>query len=127
MHHDTTNKSTVILVVDDEALLRLYAAGTLEENGFDVLEAANASDALQVLERRNDVRLIFTDIQMPGRLDGLDLIREVHRRWPQILLVVTSARVQPKDNEIADHGTFLPKPYSEQALVAEVKNAIKKG
>lgn len=71
-----------ILVVDDEAILRMNAQGVLEENGFEVLEARDAHEALHILEKRPDVRLVFTDIQMPGRLNGLDLLREVHRLWP---------------------------------------------
>ena len=127
MHQNSETQHTAVLVVDDEVLIRMHAAGTLEESGFEVLEAADAREALQVLENRPDIRLIFTDIQMPGKLDGLDLIREVHRRWPKILLVVTSARVKPRDSEIADSGTFLAKPYSEKQLITEVTEAIKKG
>jgi two-component system, response regulator PdtaR len=72
----------VILVVEDNELLRLHAAGLLEENGFGVVEAANADAALKLLETRDDVRLLFTDIQMPGSCDGMDLARKVHARWP---------------------------------------------
>jgi CheY-like chemotaxis protein len=80
------------LVVDDEELLRLFAAGLLEEHGFEVLEAENAAAALKVLESHHGVRLLFTDIQMPGVLNGLDLAREVHARWPGVLLVITSGQ-----------------------------------
>src|SRR5271163_1441568 len=81
-----------ILVVEDEELLRLNAADLLEDNGYAVIEAANAEDALRTLERRPDVRLLFTDIQMPGRIDGIELARLVHERWPHILLVMTSVK-----------------------------------
>jgi CheY-like chemotaxis protein len=73
------------LVVDDEEILRLFAAGLLEEHGFDVMEAENAAAALRVLESHRDVRLLFTDIQMPGALSGMDLAREVHARCPNVL------------------------------------------
>src|SRR5277367_5526302 len=73
----------LVLVVEDEELLRLHAANLLEDHGYRVIEAANAAAALKVLETRNDVRLLFTDIQMPGRIDGMDLARQVHARWPQ--------------------------------------------
>jgi two-component system, response regulator PdtaR len=69
------------LVVDDEELLRLYAAGLLEDHGFKVIEAENASAALKVFQSRSDVRLLFTDVQMPGELNGIDLAREVHAKW----------------------------------------------
>jgi two-component system, response regulator PdtaR len=73
----------------------LFAFGRptlLEENGFSVLEAPNADAALTVLESRPDVKLLFTDVQMPGSLNGMELARKVHARWPHILLVITSGR-----------------------------------
>ena len=83
------------LVVDDEELLRLYAAGVLEDHGFRVVEAENAAAALKVLKSRHNVRLLFTDIQMPGKLNGMDLAQEVHARWPDVLLVITSGQMRP--------------------------------
>jgi CheY-like chemotaxis protein len=81
------NARPIALVVDDEALLRMYASDLLEEEGFAVLAAADAEAALRILEARPDVRLLFTDIQMPGGCDGMDLARKVHARWPNVLLV----------------------------------------
>lgn len=116
----------VILVVDDEEILRLIATDFLEDEGYEVVEAANAQAALDILASRSDVRLLFTDIQMPGKLDGMALAREVHRRWPAILLVVTSGRMRPRDEDIPDHGRFLAKPYSGSSLLGEV-NAMLAG
>jgi CheY-like chemotaxis protein len=79
MDRDTLS-GKAILVVEDETLIRLWAADILEENGFSVLEATDADAALKVLESRPDVRLLFTDVQMPGSLDGMELARKVHRR-----------------------------------------------
>jgi CheY-like chemotaxis protein len=87
--------SKAILVVEDEALIRLWATDLLEENGFSVLEAKDADAALKILESRPDVKLLFTDVQMPGSLNGMELAREVHARWPHILLVITSGRERP--------------------------------
>jgi two-component system, response regulator PdtaR len=115
----------VVLIVDDEELLRLHAADLLEEEGFAVIETPNAEAALQVLESRPDVRLLFTDIQMPGPLDGMDLARQVHERWPHVLLIVTSGRVKPCTDEIPDHGRFVAKPYRAEDLVEQVKNLVK--
>ena len=81
MAETKTPPEPLILVVEDEELLRLHAADLLEEHGFRVVEARNAAAALKVLESRDDVRLLFTDIQMPGALDGMDLAREVHQAW----------------------------------------------
>jgi two-component system, response regulator PdtaR len=99
-----TSPEPLILVVEDEELLRLHAADLLEEHGFRVIEARNAAAALKMLETRDDVRLLFTDIQMPGTLDGMDLAREVYQRWPQVLLVITSGQKKPAEAEIPDHG-----------------------
>jgi CheY-like chemotaxis protein len=114
------------LVVDDEELLRLFAAGLLEEHGFEVIEAENAAAALRMLESHRDVRLLFTDIQMPGRSDGMDLAREVHARWPHVLLAITSGQVRPRDGEIPDDGRFIGKPYNESDLFNEVDDLMSK-
>ena len=114
------------LVVDDEELLRLYAAGLLEDHGFGVLEAENAAAALRVLESRHDVRLLFTDIQMPGMLNGMDLAREVHARWPDVLLVITSGQTRPSCAEIPDDGRFIEKPYRAADLLSEVDDLMRK-
>ncbi len=111
-------------MVDDEAVLRFLASDVLEESGFQVLEAENAKAALQVLADHPDVRVLFTDINMPGALDGLALAREVHARWPGINLVVTSGRLRPSDSEIPDSGRFVAKPYSPDALVNEIRRAL---
>src|ERR1700722_12766824 len=110
----------VILIVEDDELLRLYAAGLLEDHGFGVVEAENADAALTLLETRDDVRLLFTDIQMPGSCDGMDLARKVHTRWPHILLVITSGQLKPAQAEIPDHGRFVGKPYRANELVGEL-------
>jgi CheY-like chemotaxis protein len=90
MDRNALHTKAGILVVEDEALIRLWVADLLEENGFSVLEAKDADTALTVLESRPDVKLLFTDVQMPGSLNGMELAREVHARWPHILLVITS-------------------------------------
>jgi two-component system, response regulator PdtaR len=116
----------VILVVEDDDLLRICASDLLEDNGYAVVEAANAEAALEVLRTRSDVRVLFTDIQMPGPMDGMDLTREVHRRWPNVLLVVTSGRLRPKQEEIPDDGRFISKPYAEAELVGQVESLLNK-
>ena len=115
-----------ILVVEDEALLRMYAADLLEENGFSVVEAENADTALKLLETRDDVRLLFTDVRMPGSCDGMELARKVHARWPHILLVITSGHLRPAQAEIPDHGHFIGKPYGTNELLAEVYDMMSK-
>ncbi|WP_312795800.1 response regulator [Tianweitania sp.] len=112
------------LIVDDEALLRMHAAEVLEENGYTVLEAATADEALQILATTSDVKLLFTDIEMPGKLDGLELARRVHDRWPHILLVVTSGRLRPGDEELPEPGCFIAKPYKEAELVTKITHQV---
>ena len=121
-----TAPEPLILVVEDQEILRLYAADLLEEHGFRVVEAQNAAAALKVLETRNDVRMLFTDIQMPGALDGMDLAREVHQRWPRVLLVITSGQKKPTEAEIPDHGRFVAKPYRAAELLGQVDDMIHK-
>jgi two-component system, response regulator PdtaR len=114
------------LVVDDEEILRLFAAGLFEEHGFDVMGAENAAAALRVLESHRDVRLLFTDIQMPGALNGMDLAREVHARWRNVLLVVASGQTKPSRAEIPDDGRFISKPYGAAELFTEVDDLMRK-
>jgi two-component system, response regulator PdtaR len=120
------NALPVALVVDDEALLRMYASDLLEEEGFAVMAAADADAALKILEARPDVRLLFTDIQMPGGCDGMDLARQVHARWPNVLLVITSGNEKPSPAEIPDDGRFIAKPYKAEELFMQVEDLMQK-
>jgi CheY-like chemotaxis protein len=124
MDGDGLKSKAAILVVEDEALIRIWAADLLEENGFSVLEAKDADAALKVLEARPDVKLLFTDVQMPGSLNGMELAREVHARWPHILLVITSGRERPTRGEIPDDGRFVAKPYSAEELLGQVNDLL---
>ena len=114
------------LVVEDEALVRMYACEILEERGFNVLQAATAEGALKVMEAEPHVRLLFTDIQMPGAFDGMDLARQVHARWPKVLLVITSGQKRPSRAEIPDDGRFLAKPYVAEELISQVNDLMRK-
>jgi len=115
-----------ILVAEDDAFLRLVTAELLEDHGYTVVEADNAEEALKVMEKRSDVRLLFTDIQMPPGCNGLELAREVHNRWPKVRLVITSGQVQPARAEIADDGRFIRKPYRAKDLLDQIDGLIEK-
>jgi len=119
------HQQPVILVVEDEELIRLMAADILEDTGFSVLEAENAQGALDILEQRPDVRLLFTDIHMPGSFDGMELARRVHVRWPHVRLVLTSGRGEPRGTEIPDDGRFIVKPYRAEQLVGQVQELMR--
>ena len=109
-----------VLVVEDEELLRLSAADLLEEAGFEVLQAADAEAALALIQGRPDVRVLFTDIGLPGKLDGMELAQKVHEQWPHVLLLVTSGQRRPSRAEIADDGRFLAKPYTGDQVLGEI-------
>jgi two-component system, response regulator PdtaR len=112
-------------VAEDETLLRALAVDILEDTGFRVIEAGNAIAALSVLETRPDVCLLFTDIGMPGLLDGLELARQVHERWPHVLLILTSGQREPRRAEIPDDGRFIVKPYRAEELVGQVHELLR--
>ncbi len=92
-----------------------------------MVEADDAATALRILEGREDVRLLFTDVQMPGAIDGLDLVRQVHERWPNVLLLVTSGGVTVANGDIPDDGRFVAKPYCEGDLLGHVSDMIHDG
>src|ERR1700730_12172251 len=101
----------VILIVDDEPLVRLGVAQTSEDAGFEIIEAANSSEAIRILESRSDIRAVFTDIHMPGSMDGLKLAHAVRNRWPPIKIIVTSGREFLTEHDLPEGGRFFGKPY----------------
>src|SRR5476651_1377398 len=88
-----------VLVVEDEMMLRMRAVDIVEDAGFTPIEAVNADDALAILESRTDIELLFTDIQMPGSMDGLKLAYAVHKRWPAIKIILVSGQLKLTDND----------------------------
>jgi len=121
-----TAKSAV-LVVEDEALVRMDLVANLEDSGYQTFEASSAAEAIEVLERHPAIRVVFTDIQMPGTMDGLELARCVRKRWPPTIIVISSGKIQPDEDEMPDGVSFLPKPYDERKLsriLAEVTQRL---
>jgi CheY-like chemotaxis protein len=109
--------TAAILVVEDEPLLLELALAVVEDAGFEPLAAATADEALSILEAgADDVRLMFTDIQMPGPMDGLQLAHAVRERWPPVALIVTSGRRPIGPRDLPDGGRFIAKPYDVAAL-----------
>jgi CheY-like chemotaxis protein len=107
----------LILVVEDEAILRISATFILEEAGFDTLDAASADEAIVHLETDQQILIVFTDIDMPGSMNGLRLAVVIRSRWPAIDLVLTSGHVLVADQDIPARGHFLAKPYNSEQLV----------
>jgi CheY-like chemotaxis protein len=116
MQTQSTPYFPTVLVVDDEPLLRMDVAATLEEAGCHVLEAANADEALQMMERVAHIDLLVTDVQMPGSMDGIQLSAAVHSRWPDTEVMVTSGRIHPRAHELPPNVRFLAKPYPPYKL-----------
>jgi two-component system, response regulator PdtaR len=119
-----SRRQATVLVVEDEDLVRLDAAETLRDAGFTVLEAANAEQALAVVVRATDLDVLFTDINMSGRMDGLELARRVSRVRPDIHLLLTSGKVRPARAEIPPAGAFISKPYSPIAMTDAVARML---
>ena len=118
------NSSTAckVLIVDDEAYVRMLVADVLDEAGYEVIEAGNAQTALKRLEIADDVQVLFTDINMPPGMDGLELAEQVHQRWPQIGLVIASGYERPAREQIADGGIFVPKPFRPETIISAVQS-----
>ena len=106
----------VILVVEDEAIVRMMAVSVAENAGFEALWAATADEAIKILESRPDIRLVFTDVNMPGSMDGLRLAYAIRKRWPPVELIVTTGHRHIQSHELPDRGRFFAKPYNINAL-----------
>ncbi|MEA1834783.1 response regulator [Methylobacterium durans] len=123
MPFDPAAMSATVLVVEDESMVRTVAVDMLEEAGFPVLQAATADAAWAILERAEEIGVLFTDVDMPGSMDGLALASRVAERWPHIRLVVTSGRVGLRDADMPDDGRFLLKPYRQAQLLNAIDTA----
>jgi two-component system, response regulator PdtaR len=111
----------VVLIVDDEPLLRMLAVEAVEDAGFISLQAADADEALVLLETNPDVTLLLTDINMPGSMDGLALAHAVQKRWPAIKILVVSGQVKLLSSDLPPNSRFLGKPYHADAMVAGLR------
>lgn len=127
MSSDQTTPVPNVLVVEDEMVLRMRAIDIVEDAGFTALEAVSADDALAILESRSDISLLFTDIQMPGTLDGLKLAHAVHKRWPEIKIVLVSGQMKPADAERPANSKFFGKPLATQDMIAEIREMVGSG
>lgn len=106
----------VVLIVEDEVLIRMSAVHMVEDAGFSVVEACDADEALRILEDRSDIRAVFTDINMSGSMDGLKLAQAIRGRWPSIHLIVTSGLSVPPADQMPANVRFIHKPYGPAQL-----------
>ena len=114
----------VVLIVEDEMLLRMRAVDMVEDAGFTPVEAIDADQAVKILESRSDIALMFSDIQMPGSMDGLGLAQTVHTRWPPIKIILVSGALKLPDIDIPADSRFFGKPLEARAMIAEMRNMI---
>ena len=113
----------VVLVVEDEPLMLMDAVDLVTEAGFEAIGTKNADEAIRILESRADIRIVFTDVNMPGSMDGIKLAHAVRHRWPPIEIIVTSGLTLANVQELLpERGIFFPKPYTP----AQVVNALNK-
>lgn len=106
-----------VLVVEDEPILLLFATDVVEEAGYEAVCAANADEAIRILRSRDDIRIVFTDIRMPGSMDGMKLATFIRDRWPPIEIIVTSGHLAAAPPELPARGKFFRKPYRTQHII----------
>ena len=112
---------TTILVVEDEFLVREFLADTLIDAGYQVVAVADADAAIKMLETRNDIRLVITDIDMPGSMDGLKLAVAVRDRWPPVHIIIATGMQRPRDEDMPSGSLFFPKPYDMARVMEAVR------
>lgn len=119
-------EAAAVLVVEDEELVRINSCERLEQAGLKVLEAADAEEGMALLEAHPEVRVLVTDVRMPGWMSGIDLARQVAKKWPEISILVTSAYYTAEDGELPENMTLFPKPFPPELLVREVKLLLRR-
>ena len=119
--YSQTNHRSVVLIVEDEFLIRMDAIDMIRSGGFEAVEAKDADEAIEILESRPDITVVFTDIHMPGSMDGLKLAAAVRGRWPPIKIVATSGRANLSEEDLPSGSRFLTKPYSAREIVSTLR------
>ena len=110
-----------ILVVDDEAMIRHNLADFFADEGFQVFEADSADAAIGIMAENPSIRVVLTDVQMPGSMDGVKLAHYVHDRYPPTLLVVASGAAKPSDSDLPEHTMFIAKPFDPRSVLREIE------
>lgn len=122
----STKQAAAVLIVEDEPLVRAMAADSFMDAGYRVFEACDAADALTILEGRDDIAAVFTDIEMPG-MNGLDLAASIRGRWPAITVLITSGRVRPGAALLPVGADFIPKPYLPSDMIGKISALMASG
>ncbi len=125
---EPTSEASYALVVDDDFIIRTDAMDILEDAGFRVLDAEDGDAALDLLMTRYaDIMLLFTDVQMPGQLDGFALARKAAALWPHIAIVVASGDVSPSNGAMPDKARFIAKPFSAELVRNHLQEILPNG
>src|SRR5947208_4083656 len=124
MSSSPNESPTNVLVVEDEMVLRMRAVNIVEDAGFTAIEAVNADEALSILESRSDISLLFSDVQMPGGMDGLKLAHAVHDRWPSIKIILVSGQVKLSETDKPPESRFFGKPLEARHMIAELQQMV---
>ena len=118
-------QAPVVLLVEDEPLVREFEIDVLQDAGFRVLEARSADEAFDMLRGRPDVRIVFTDVDMPGSLNGFEFSRLVHQGWPEVAILVSSGKMAPEEGDLPDGAAFIAKPYRPDELVEQLHKLVR--
>lgn len=112
--------SDTILIVEDEAIVRFELIDLFEEEGYRVFAAADADEAIAILGKHGEVRVVLTDVEMPGSMDGLKLARYIRRRFPPTLLLIASGHRGITPDDLPEHSAFFTKPFDPAALLRKI-------
>ncbi|HEX4160349.1 MAG TPA: response regulator [Rhizomicrobium sp.] len=115
---------TVVLVVEDEFLIRMNTVDMVEDAGYDTLEASNADEALEILDHHSEIAIVFTDINMPGSINGIELAETIAEHWPGIRVVLTSGRYLMRDENLPDDDRFILKPFDGVQLTNVLRGLV---
>jgi CheY-like chemotaxis protein len=118
-------QSPVVLLVEDEPLVREFEIDVLQDAGFRVLEARSADEAFDMLRGRPDVRIVFTDVDMPGSLNGFEFSRLVRQGWPEVAILVSSGKMAPQAGDLPEGAAFIAKPYRPDDLVEQLHKLVR--
>jgi CheY-like chemotaxis protein len=121
---EATMSTAVVLVVEDNAIILLNALDLVTNAGFEAVGAANADEAIAILEARADIRMVFTDIEMPGTMDGVKLAHHIRHRWPPVHLIIASGHRDPRRESAAPGSRFFSKPYDDAVIVKEMTRML---
>ena len=114
----------IVLIVEDDMILRMRSVDIVEDAGYTPVEAVDADEALGILQSRSDIALLFTDIQMPGSIDGLKLAHAVRKRWPPIKIILVSGQLKLSDLELPAESRFFGKPLEAEVMIAQMRRMI---